>query len=487
MWLQLGQVQQQIQQTGPFLELSYVWLPAASLLTPGQAQGGSDSIAQSKACISALAAAGYALAKQCDKPSQADGTEPGQRAAEPTNPAVVQRLPFGSPLGRDSHRSAVGTSSSSSAQFCKEASSSLQLAASACLRTAALSTGQRSAAGENQAPHVAFDVNSSVSGLVTPGKEQHGHPQEACLAKPEDTPGTSQLASSAQQGLAWEGSTQLDHTDDDLEPRLSQSHPDGVPAPDQLHTDPALLQESVQHTGQPQSSALACQSHPQGPPELDTGLHPDQQSEPGSDLPSVQAFESFPGALAEQPSGLLCGEPSVWSVQAPGALSAEPSGCWDVFPDALLPSDPALPEAACDSEPLPHHEAPPSMVEDEFDDQRHVEHAEPDMFSLGEFDFGLPPLDSPHHEAMSSGSPVSADQLPAHAGHEILQTESGPAECSSPVHGLNNEADACLERPTEQRVDASGGQWGAEPSQAGATGSMTALLSSQEVSSNVAL
>ena len=483
-------MQQQIQQTGPFLELSYVWLPAASLLIPGQAQGDSDSVAQSKACISALAAAGYALAKQCDGTSQADGTEPGKRAAKPTDIVVAQRLPFGSPLGRSSHRSAVEPSSSSSAQFFNEAPSSLQPAASASLQTATLSTGQRSAAGENQAAHAAFDILSSVSGLVTPGKEQHGHLQEACIAKPEDTPGTSQLASSsAQQNLAWEGTILLDHTENDLEPRLSQSHPDGMPAPNQSQADPALHEESEQHTQQLQSSAMACQSHSHTAAESDTSWHLRQQPEPASDQPSVQTFASSPVALAEQPSDILCGESSAWSVQAPGALSAEPSGCWDGFPDALLPSDPGLPEDGCDPDPLPHQldEAQPSVLGNMSNDQGCAEHAEPDLFSLGEFELELPPLDSPHQQAMPCGGSLSTGQTPARAGHEILQTESGPAECTSPVHGLNSEADAQLHSPVKQRVDASSLQWAAEPSHAGAAGSMTALMSSQEVSSNAVL
>ena len=326
--MQLGQVQQQIQQSGAFLELSYVWLPTGGFHVPRHTPDASDTAAQSKACISALAAAGYALAKQSDTTIQADASEPDRRAAELTDASLP---------GCKSHRSAVAASSSSSAQVVSEAFSNLQPAASASLWTAAESTGQRSAAGENQAPAQGLDVNSSVSDLVTPGKGQLSSLQEACIAKPADTPGSSHLAaSSARKGLAWESSPLLAHSNNEFEPRLSQSHPDIVAAPSQLQAEPNALQQSNGDTGYPQARTLsqACQSHqlqcqvlPEAKMYMGCTQSPQDDQEAVSDS-LRQASGLLSEALAEQPSGFLSGEPSVWSIQPPGALSAEPSGCW---------------------------------------------------------------------------------------------------------------------------------------------------------------
>ena len=481
MLMQLGQVQQHIQQSGPFLELSYVWLPAASLHLPEHTTHASDPAAQSKACLSALAAAGYALAKQRDTASQADASEPDQRAAEPSD----IRFP-----GRKSHRSAVATSSSSSAQVVSQAFSNLQPAASASLRTAAGSTGQRSAAGENQAPAHGLDVNSSVSGLVTPGKEHLSSLQEACIAKPADTPGSSQLAaSSAHQGLAWESTSAPDYADREFEPRLSQSHPDIAAAPGQLQAEPTALHQSNDETEYPQTGTLsqACQAHQlpcQELPEAIMDLDCTQSLQDIQDaIPDSLCQASGPEDLAEEPSGFLSGEPSVWSIQPPGALSAEPSGCWDNLPDVPLSSDNCLTDSmGHHQQQQPEHcKAEADACMNGFGSQAH---AEPDLFSISELDFDLPPLDSPERAAMLDVRPLE-NRAQSLKEPGILQMVSGNAQ-QPHRHELNSQVAA---QPVDAMECTTAGDDSSpiEAHQDYGSGSMMALLSSQVVSNLVVL
>ena len=482
MLMQLGQVQQQIQQSGPFLELSYVWLPTASLHLPGHTPDAPDT-AQSKACISALAAAGYALARQSDTASQANVSEPDQRATELTdaNP------------GRNSLRSAVAASSSSSAQVVSEAFSNLQPATSASLRKAAGSTGQRSAAGENQATAQGSDVNSSVSGLVTPGKEQLSSLHEACIAKPADTPGSSQFAaSSAHKGSVWESSPLLAHSDPEFEPRLSQSHPETVAAPNQLQAEQNALHQSNDDTGYPQARTLsqACQSHQvqcQELPKDKMGLHStrspqdDQEAVPDS---RRQATGSLSEALTEQPSGFLCGEPSVWSIQPPGALSAEPSGCWDDLPDVPMLSDICLNDSVGHQQQQQqpkHDKAEANACVDHLGSQAH---AKPDLFSISELDFDLPPLDSPEQAAMLDVSPLE-NQGQTTCEPELLQMVSGNAQ-QPHGHQLNIQ-NAAHPLDAVERTNAGDDSSLVEAGQEHGSKSMTALLSLEVVSNHVVL
>ncbi|KAL0035010.1 hypothetical protein WJX79_006322 [Trebouxia sp. C0005] len=210
--LTLGQMQQQLQQSGPFLELSYVWLPAE----------GQDEVmptVHDKAILAARAASGYTLV-----------TGIGQAVCQGHQSLEASpRLPFGSPLGDDSQRQAMASSSSSSAPGLSEAFSNLQSQASAPLYVAAAaSTGQRSGAGESQTAALPLDVTSSVSGLVTPCRAPQSLPQGVGHAKHDDTPRSKLEQSSAGQDLAWEGTKLLGDADVEIEPRLSQSHPDGM-------------------------------------------------------------------------------------------------------------------------------------------------------------------------------------------------------------------------------------------------------------------
>ena len=477
--MQLGQVQQQIQQNGPFLELSYVWLPAAGLHLPGHTPDASDPAAQSKACLSALAAAGYALAKQRDTASQAGASKPDQRGAEPSD----ANFP-----GRKSHRSAAATSSSSSARIVSEAFSNLQPAASAFLRTAAGSTGQRSAAGENQAPAHGLDVNSSVSGLVTPGKENLSSLQEACIAKPADTPGSSQLAaSSAHIGLAWE-STSPDHADRDFEPRLSQSHPDIAAAPSQLQAELTAPHQSNGATEYPQNGTLSqvchsrqlqCQELPEANMDVDCTQSPQDDQDALADS-LCQASE--PGDLAEEPSGFLSGEPSVWSIQPPGALSAEPSGCWDNLPAVPLSSDNCLTDSMGHQQQqqhLKHHKADAGACMGGFSSQAH---AEPDLFSISELDFDLPPLDSPEQAAMLE---VRSLDNQAQSSKEPVILHMVPGSAQQPHgHRLNGQIVA---HPVDAMECTNAGDDSSliEARQEHESGPMVALLSSQVVRTHV--
>ena len=427
-----------------------------------------------------MAAAGYALAKQRDTASQADA-EPDQRAAEPSDANFS---------GRKSNRSAVAASSSSSAQVVSEAFSNLQ-SASASLRTAAGSTGQRSAAGENQASAHGLDVNSSVSGLVTPGKDQLSSLQEACIAKPADTPGSSQFAaSSAHQGLAWENSPLVGHADHEFEPRLSQSHPDSAAAPSQLQAELNAPQQSNGDTVYPQAGALSqvCHSHQLQCQELPGAmmdlactqpLH-GQQAVPDS---LCQASGPLSEGLAGQPSGFLSGEPSVWSIQPPGALSAEPSGCWDDLPDVPLSSDNGLAESMGhhhhQQQQAKHGKAEANACMDGFNSQAH---AEPDLFSISELDFDLPPLDSCEQAAMLNVIP-SSGQAQTCGEPKLTQTVSGNAR---QPHGQElNSQHASHSVDAMECTNAADDSSLVEACQDNGSGSMMALLSSEVVSNHV--
>lgn len=468
--VQLGQVQQQIQQKGPFLELSYVWLPAASLHLSGHTPAASDTVVQSKACISALAAAGYALAKQRDTVSQADTIEPDQRAAEPSDVSVPGRRP---------HRSAVATSSSSSAPVVSEAFSNLQPAASASFRTAAGSTGQRSAAGENQAPALGLDVNSSVSSLVTPGKEQLSSLQEACIAKHVDTPGSSQLAPlSAHQGLHG-------HTDRDFEPQLSQSHPDITAVPHQLQAEFDAPQQ-CNDDREFQALSQACQSYQlQGQESPEAGMDLDCTQSYGQEaVPDClpQASGPVSEGLAEQPSGFLSCEPSVWSIQPPGALSAEPSGCWDDLPDVPLSSDNCMAATIRQQEQqLEPGKAELQACMGGFGSQAH---AEPDPLCISELDFDLPPLDSSEQAAMldvtfaKAGVQTAAVPEPFQTAPSIAQQPHGH-ELESQHEAPQGDAMECAHPGQDSSLAEAHGTFG--------SGSMMALLSSETVNNDVML
>ena len=242
-------MQQQLQQSGPFLELSYVWLPA-------EGQDKAMPTVHDKAGLAARAASGYTLATGTGQVCQ------GQQSSE-----AAPRLPFGSPLGDDSQRQAMASSSSSSAPVFSEAFSNLQFQASAPLyMAAAASTGQRSGAGENQTAALPLDVTSSVSGLVTPCRAHQSLPQGVGHAKQDDTPRSKLEQSSAGQDLAWEGTKLLGDADFDIEPRLSQSHPDG--------TDHAF--STAQGWSDPLSAAADVNAWPQ--PEADPSAFGFQQA-----------------------------------------------------------------------------------------------------------------------------------------------------------------------------------------------------------------
>jgi len=467
--LQLGQVQQQLQQTGAFLEVSYVWLPVRTGASP-------VAPAQDKASISALAAAGYAMATQ-GSAALDDGAD--REASHAIGANVEPRLPFGSPLGPESQqqRPAVAASSSSSARVLSEAFSNLQPEAAASLHAAAaVSIGQKSAAGENQTAALAVDVTSSVSGLVTPCKAQHGLLHESGPAKHDDTPGSSQLApSSARQGLAWEGSSLLGHADFDIEPRLSQSHPDCMGnevCPAKAYTDQATGTEpeartEVEHPAdQPASCAQA------------SG-------------PFLEAAEHFPGqfpdALSEQSSGFLSREASVWSVQPPGALSTEPSGCWDDMPD--VPMSPEvmgngeLPDQATDLQQLPQQL---NACVDLVGSQHYAEDACLGMFDMPEeMDFELPPLDSPDQAALFNACSADNQQLPA---TELPQVEplqqADHAQASVPGTSGDDQTLCGAQQLNSQAIAGCHEALPADPkgSTACGLGSFSALLAAEEVS-----
>jgi len=402
-------VQQQLQQSGPFLELSYVWLPA-------EGQDKAMPTVHDKAGLAARAAAGYTLVT-----GTGQAVCQGQQSSE-----AAPRLPFGSPLEDDSQRQAMASSSSSSAPVFSEAFSNLQSQASAPLyMAAAASTGQRSGAGENQTAALPLDVTSSVSGLVTPCRPHQGLPQGVGHAKHDDTPRSKLEQSSAGQDLAWEGTKLLGDADFDIEPRLSQSHPDGM--------DHAF--NTAQGWSDPLSAAADVNAWPQ--PEADPSAFGFQQASTEQcseaslphNYPSQQpalpmhAPASFPepsgqfgplssGSLSEQPSGFLSREASVWSVQPPGALSAEPSGCWDDLPQVALSPEVlgcfSLPDQH-DPQQLP--ESPKQACED-LGGRHYTEDAYPGGFEMPEdMEFELPPLDSPEQGALAS--PVAKDDQAA--------------------------------------------------------------------------
>ena len=76
-------------------------------------------------------------------------------------------------------------------------------------------------------------------------------------------------------------------------------------------------------------------------------------------------------------------------------------------------------------------------------------HTEPDLFSISELDFDLPPLDSPEQAAMLDVNP-SKDQAQTTCGPGLLQTVSGNAQLPH-EHKLNSPDAA---RPDAARPDA---------------------------------
>ena len=432
-------MQQQLQQSGPFLELSYVWLPA-------EGQDKAMPTVHDKAGLAARAASGYTLVT-----GTGQAVSQGQQSSE-----AAPRLPIGSPLGDDSQRQAIASSSSSSAPVFSEAFSNLQSQASAPLyMAAAASTGRRSGAGENQTAALPLDVTSSVSGLITPCRAHHGLPQGVGHAKHDDTPGSKLEQSAAGQDLAWEGPKLLGDADFDIEPRLSQSHPDS--------TDHAF--STAQGLSDPLSAAADVNAWPQ--PEADPSAFGFQQAavEQCSEAslphnyPSQQpallmhAPASFPEpsmplsskSLSEQPSGFLSREASVWSVQPPGALSAEPSGCWDDIQQVALSPEVLGCFSLPDQHELPRQlpESPKQACQD-LNGQLYTEDAHLGGFDMPEdMEFALPPLDSPEQAVLAS--PVAKDdqtadvhQAHADAGFDDLvpvETEYG-----AHVHGQQSFA-----------------------------------------------
>ena len=429
-------MQQQLQQSGPFLELSYVWLPA-------DGQDKAMLTVHDKAGLAARAASGYTLVK---------GT--GQAVFKSSEAAL--RLPFGSPLGDDSQRQAMASSSSSSAPVFSEAFSNLQSQASAPLyMAAAASTGQRSGAGENQTAALPLDVASSVSGLITPCRAHQSLPQGVGYAKHDDTPRSKLEQSSAGQDLAWEGTKLLGDADLDIEPRLSQSHPDGMDhafSTAQGWSDPLSADADVNAWPQSEAdpSAFGCQ---QAAVEQcsETSL-PDNYPSQQPALP-VHPPASFPepcmplssGSIPEQPSGFLSREASMWSVQPPGALSAEPSGCWDDLPQVALSPEVlgcfSLPDQH-DHQQLPQQlpESPKHACEDLG--RYYTEDAYFGGFEMPEdMDFELPPLDSPEQAALAS--PVARDKQAADVHQEQADAGFGelvPAEAGRGAHGQQSFA-----------------------------------------------
>ncbi|KAL0024470.1 hypothetical protein WJX77_007331 [Trebouxia sp. C0004] len=443
--LTLGQMQQQLQQSGPFLELSYVWLPA-------EGQDKAMPTVHNKAGLAARAASGYTLVT-----GTGQAVCQGQRSSE-----AAPRLPFGSPLGDDSQRQAMASTSSSSAPVFSEAFSNLQSQASAPLyMAAAASTGQRSGAGENQTVALPLDVTSSVSGLVTPCRAHQSLPQGVGHAKHDDTPRSKLEKSSAGQDLAWEGTKMLGDADFDIEPRLSQSHPHGMDhvfSTAQDWSDPLSATADVNAWPQPEAEPSAFGFQQAAVEQCSEASLPHNCSSQQPTLP-MHALASFPepsgqfgplssGSLSEQASGFLSREASVWSVQPPGALSAEPSGCWDDFPQAALSQEVLgyfnLPDQH-DHQQLPRQlpESPTQACED-LGGRHYTEDAYPGGFEMPEYmEFELPPLDSPKQAALAS--PVTkadqaADMHQAQADASFDQLVPAETDQGAHAHGQQSFA-----------------------------------------------
>ena len=430
-------MQQQLQQSGPFLELSYVWLPA-------EGQDKAMPTVHDKAGLAARAASGYTLVT-----GTGEAVCQGQQSSR-----TVPRLPFGSPLGHDSQRQAMASSSSSSAPVFSEAFSNLQSQASASLyMAAAASTGQRSGAGENQTA-LPLDVTSSVSGLITPCRAHQSLPQGVGHTKHDDTPRSKLEQSSAGQDLAWEGTKLLGDADLDIEPRLSQSHPDGMDhaffSTAQAWSEPLSTAADVNAWPQPEadpsafgfqqaaieqcSEATLPHNYPSQQPALPTHA-PAPFPEPSGQFGPLSS-----GSLSEQPSGFLSREASLWSVQPPGALSAEPSGCWDDLPQVPLSPEVlgcfTLPDQH-DHQKLPQQlpESPKQACED-FGGQHYTEVACPGGFEMPEdMEFELPPLDSAEQGALASTVAKDDQAADVHqAWADASIDELAPAETE---HGAN--------------------------------------------------
>lgn len=130
------------------------------------------------------------------------------------------------------------------------------------------------------------------------------------------------------------------------------------------------------------------------------------------------------------------------------------------------------------------HESEPSQFMNFIDAQTH---AEPDLFSISELDFDLPPLDSPDQTAMLDVHP-STDHGQTHVVPKLLHTASGDAQ-QLYEHELDSQARAQLGGAMEQSslANACDDSSLAEAHQAYGGGSMMALLSSQAVRNNCLL
>lgn len=447
-----------------------------------------DATVQNKASLSARAAAGLAVFS---------GTgQAGSHSQQPAGASAAPRLPFGSPLGPESQRPAIAASSSSSARVLSEAFSNLLPETSARLQTAAaVSTGQRSGAGENQTAAFPVDVTSSVSGLVTPCRAHQGLPQGGGLTKHDDTPG-SHLEESSDP--AW-GRTKLsDDADFDMEPRLSQSHPDSVvhhSGDAQVCSDlPPAVEDQQAWSQEAEPPAVGLQHA--------TTCHssPSQLSIPASACcsePPGQSASHLSGALTEQPSGYLSREASVWSVEPPGALSAEPSGCWDDLPDAPLSPEVTgyeqLPHQAADSQQLLGrlHEPFPKACVDVLRTQLSTADAYPGAFEMPEdFTFELPSLDSPDQAPLPDLCPDQSQPTGVTTAmpQGFCGDKLGPQSQAAVQHLAVPQVECGHELAVQSHADAGCREVVAAEPAPGANaygpGSLSALLASEEVSSH---
>ena len=183
---------------------------------------------------------------------------------------LARSLPFGSPLGSSVRPSA---SSCSSARVLSEAFSNLHPEGPQTT-AAAVSAGQQSHAGKRLVAGPPVDVTSSVSGLVTPCKHQDGLVHKPAPARPDDTPGTSHLASSpCHSDLAWEKANLPEHSEPDIEAMLSQSHASNFQVPAPVSSDQQAVASPADTLPKQECSALALQpSQDQRPEPLEQEL-----------------------------------------------------------------------------------------------------------------------------------------------------------------------------------------------------------------------
>lgn len=444
-----------------------------------------DATVQNKASLSARAAAGLAVFSgtgQADSHSQ-----------QPAGASAAPRLPFGSPLGPESQRPTIAASSSSSARVLSEAFSNLLPETSAQRRlqtAAAVSTGHRSGAGENQTAAFPVDVTSSVSGLVTPCRAHQGLPQGGGLTKHDETPG-SHLEESSDP--AW-GRTKLsDDADFDVEPRLSQSHPDSVvhhSGDAQVCSDlPPAVEDQQAWSQEAEPPAVGFQH------AATCHTSPSHLSIPASlccSEPPGQSASHLSEALTEQPSGYLSREASVWSVEPPGALSAEPSGCWDDLPDAPLSPEVTGHNQAADSQQLlgQLHEPFPKACVDVLRTQHSTADAYPGAFEMPEdFTFELPSLDSPDQAPLPDLCPDQSQPTGTTAAvpQGGCSNKLAPQSQAAVQHLAMPQPECGSESAVQTRADVGCGEVVAVEPAPGANaygpGSLSALLASEEVSS----